>query len=140
MIRWRLLVAEALVLLLAARALVAGLRFGWWRRWLGPVAKGPSAGDAAAADRQLARAVDRAALRLPGQSKCLPRAMALHWMLARRGRGAQLVIAVLPGAARGGLDDLHAWVECGEEILIGALDQPFRPLVRFGRTDSSQSR
>ena len=34
--------------------------------------------------------------------------MALHWMLARRGRGAQLVIAVLPGAARGGLDDLHA--------------------------------
>ncbi len=66
--------------------------------------------------------------------------MALHWMLARRGRRAQLVIAVLPGAARGGLDDLHAWVEAGDEVLIGALDQPFRPLARFGFRDSSQNR
>ena len=132
MIRWRLLVAEAALLLLAACLLVASLRLGRWRRWLGPVATAATAGIASDHDRLLAKAVDRATLRLPGQSKCLPRAMALHWMLARRGRGAQLVIAVLPGAARGGLDDLHAWVEAGDEVLIGALDQPFRPLARFG--------
>lgn len=132
MTRWRLLVAEAALLLLAARLLVAWLRLRWWRHLLGPVTTGPGATPANDGDRQLARAVGRAARRLPGNSKCLPQAMALHWMLARRGRPAQLVVAVLPGTARGGLDDLHAWVECGPEILIGALDRPFRPLVRFG--------
>ena len=132
MMRWRLLVAEAALLLLAARLLVASLQLRWWRRWLGPMAAGPGTALANDGDRRLARAVERAARRLPGNSKCLPQAMALHWMLARRSRPAQLVIAVLPGAVRGGLDDLHAWVECGAEILIGALDQPFRPLVRFG--------
>jgi hypothetical protein len=131
MTRWRLLVAEAALLLLAARVLVACLQLRWWRGLLGPVAERSLPGSASDSDRRLARAVERAAWRLPGESKCLPRAMTLHWMLARRGRPAQLVIAVLPGAARGGLDDLHAWVELGPEILIGALDQPFRPLVRF---------
>lgn len=132
MTRWRLLVGEATLLLLAARMLVACLQLRWWRGLLGPVADRPLPGSAGDSDRRLARAVERAARRLPGQSKCLPRAMALHWMLARRGRPAQLVIAVLPGAARGRLDDLHAWVELGSDILIGALDQPFQPLVRFG--------
>lgn len=132
MTRWRLLVAEAALLLVAARLLVVCMQLRWWRRLLGPVADRPLPGSASDSDRRLARAVERAARRLPGESKCLPRAMALHWMLARRDRPAQLVIAVLPGAARGGLDDLHAWVELGPEILIGALDQPFRPLVRFG--------
>lgn len=132
MMRWRLLVAEAMLLLVVARLLVVALPLGWWRGLLGPVVSTPARGTAGAADRRCARSVERAALRLPGESKCLPRAMALHWMLARRGRSAQLVIAVLPGTARGGLDDLHAWVELGGEILIGQLDQPFRPLVRFG--------
>jgi hypothetical protein len=57
--------------------------------------------------------------------------MALHWMLRRRHRSSQLVIAVLPEQARGGVDDLHAWIETGGEILIGELDQPFRPIARF---------
>lgn len=132
MMRWRLLVAEAALLLLAARLLVAWLRLRWWRRLLGPMATGPGTVLANEGDRQLARAVKRAALRLPGNSKCLPQAMALHWMLARRSRPAQLVIGVLPDAERRGLDDLHAWVELDSEILIGELDQPFRPIARFG--------
>lgn len=131
MIRWRLLVAEALLLLIAARLLVGGLRFGRWSSLLGPLASGPGPGAPDALDRQLAQAVERATLRLPGMSKCLPRAMALHWMLRRRQRAGQLVIAALPGAVRGGLDDLHAWVECGDTILLGALDQPYRPIARF---------
>lgn len=131
MIRWRLLVAEALLLLLAARLLVTCLRFGLWRSLLGTQAAGPQVGLASERDRQLAKAVERATLRLPGESKCLPRAMALHWLLARRGRPGQLVIGVLPGCQRGALEDLHAWVECGDEVLIGRIEQQFRPLVRF---------
>lgn len=132
MIRWRLLVAEALVLLAVARLLVAGLPFGWWRYLLGPVAAAASDFQATDGDRRLAKAVERASQRLAGQNKCLPQAMALHWMLRRRRRPAQLVIAVLSGAQRGGVDDLHAWVAYGDEILIGALDQPFHAVARFG--------
>lgn len=130
--RWRLLVVEALLMLAAARLLVACLAFGRWRGWLGSMVPGPASGSGCGDDRLLAKAIGRAAARLPGKTKCLPRAMGLYWMIRRRQRPAQLVIAVLPGTARGGLDDLHAWVECGDEIMIGALDQPFRPLVRFG--------
>lgn len=129
--RWRLLVAEALALLVLARVLVAGPPLGWWRRWLGPVAHAARVEPPDRADRQLARAVERATQRLPGGAKCLPRAMALHWMLRWRHRPSQLVIAVLPGQERGGVDDLHAWIETGGEILIGELDQPFRPIARF---------
>lgn len=129
--RWRLLVAEALAFLILARLLVAGPRLGWWRRWLGPVATAIRTDLPNAADWQLARAVERATQRLPGGAKCLPRAMALHWMLRRRHRSSQLVIAVLPEQARGSVDDLHAWIETGGEILIGQLDLPFRPLIRF---------
>lgn len=132
MIRWRLLVAEALVLLAMARLLVAGLPFGSWRPLLGRLTTAPSAGLASGQDRLLAKTVERASQRLAGQSKCLPQAMALYWMLRRRRRPAQLVIAVLPGAQRRGVDDLHAWAACGDEILIGALDQPFHAVARFG--------
>ena len=36
------------------------------------------------------------------------------------------------GYALGSLEDLHAWVEVEGQVLIGALDQPFHPLIRFG--------
>jgi hypothetical protein len=45
--------------------------------------------------------------------------MALHWMLRRRGLGSVLQVGIRPGAARGGLEDLHAWVTRSGEILIG---------------------
>lgn len=130
--RWRLLVAEALVLLVLSRLLVSAARLGLWRRWLGPLAPGPLSAPAGERERLLAKAVERATVRLPGGARCLPRAMALHRMLHRRGLPAQVVIAVLHGQARGGLDDLHAWVETGGEILIGRLDGPFHPVARFG--------
>lgn len=125
--------AEAMAWLAFARLLVARVRFGRWRPWLGtPVA--PQVGDATLrldtnlAQRRLARAVLRAAERLPGQSRCLARAMALHWMLRRRGLGGVLHIGVLPGEARGTLDDLHAWVTRSGEVLLGADDNPHSPL------------
>jgi hypothetical protein len=119
--------------LILARVLVARVSFGRWRRWLGaPVAAQASDPrlqlDANLAQRRLARAVVRASGHLPGQSRCLAQAMALHWMLRRRRLGGVLHIGVLRGEARGTLDDLHAWVTRLGEVLIGASDQPHRAL------------
>ena len=121
--------AEAMAWLILARVLVAQVRFGRWRPWLGtPVAPQPGDAmlrlDANLAQRRLARAVVRAARRLPGESRCMAQAMALHWMLRLRAMGGVLHIGVLPGAARGTLDDLHAWVTRSGEVLLGADDQP----------------
>ena len=125
--------AEAMAWLILARLLIARVAFGRWRRWLGtpvaPLADDPRLHlDANLAQRRLARAVDRAAGHLPGESRCLARAMALHWILRRRAMGGVLHIGVLPGSDRGSLDDLHAWVTRLGEILIGASDQPHRAL------------
>lgn len=137
---WRIhaQLAEAAVLLVVARLLVSFVQFGRWRGALGRVV--PAAGSSGAAtttrepaplDRYLSRVVDRVALRLPFEYRCLPRAMALHWMLTRRGRPTTLVIGVLPGPRRGQLDDLHAWVELGGEVLIGSSPEPFAVLLRL---------
>ena len=129
--RWATL--EAMAWLILARLLIARVPFGRWRRWLGTPVVPPTDDprlhlDANLAQRRLARAVERAARRLPGESRCLARAMALHWMLRRRAMGGLLHIGVLPGSDRGDLDDLHAWVTRLGEILIGASDQPHRAL------------
>ncbi|HNJ46843.1 MAG TPA: lasso peptide biosynthesis B2 protein [Novosphingobium sp.] len=130
--RWRLSVLEAIILLVMARLLVSAAMLRRWRGTLGRPVGQANRATATQADRTLARSIERAAQRLPGTSKCLPRAVALHWMLRRRGRPSQLVIAALPEQDRGTIDDLHAWTEIGDEILIGALAAPFRPVVRFG--------
>lgn len=132
--------AEAMAWLILARLLVARVRFGRWRPWLG-IPASPQAGDATLrldtnlAQRRLARAVVRAAGRLPGESRCLAQAMALHWMLRRRNLGGVLHVGVLPGEARGTLDDLHAWVTRSGEVLIGADDKPHSALYAAANPD-----
>lgn len=116
-----------------ARFLVSAVPLRRWRKLLGPLcepSKSIALPDPAALT--LARAVNRAATRLPFTTKCLPRAMALHAMLRSRRLPSLLVIGVLDPIARGSIDDLHAWVESGNAVVIGALDQPFHPLARFG--------
>lgn len=129
-------VGEAMLRLAVARFLVAAIPLRRWRRLLGPL-RGPT--NAAAqphpAALVLARAVDRGAARLPFKSKCLPRAMALHAMLRRRGLPSVLVIGVLDPSQRGTIEDLHAWVESGAAVIIGALEEPFHPLARFGNAN-----
>lgn len=132
MARHYLTVIEALVLILLARILVARVRFGRWRDSLGAVVRpgdpdgtdpSPDAGTLACA---CAHAVERAAVRLP-RTLCLPKAMALQWMLKRRRIAARFNLGSLPGAARNGsLDDLHAWVEIRGQPLMsrGAVHRP----------------
>ena len=140
--RWNTL--EAMAGLVVARLLIARVPFGRWRPWLGT----PSVPETAAAfgdpglrrddnvaPRRLAQAVLRAAGRLPGETRCLPRAMALQWMLRRREMGGVLHIGVLPGSARGSLDDLHAWVTRSGEVLIGADERPHHALFAVANRD-----
>jgi hypothetical protein len=133
--RWRARGAtvEAMVMLVMARILIARAPFGAWRRWLGtPVSSEGSDPrrylDANLASRRLARAVIRGAERLPGESRCLAQAMALQWMLRRRGLGGVIHLGVRPAGKRGNLEDLHAWVTASGEVLIGTDDKPYRPL------------
>lgn len=119
-------------MLIRARLLVDRQPFSQWRPGLGERVEMPTHGDGAPwGARYLAHAVDRTASRLPFETKCLPRAMALHAMLRRRGARSQIVIAVLQGVARGTMDDLHAWVESQGEVLIGATTLPYHPIIRF---------
>jgi hypothetical protein len=131
--RWWLLVAEAMALLAIARCLIALFRLNLWRGLLGETLDEAGATPPPSAlARLLAAAIERGAARLPFTCKCLPRALALHWMLRRRGLPSQLVITVLDPAHRSEGENLHAWVETGGAILIGAIDRPYVPLARFG--------
>lgn len=126
-------VGEAMVHLTLARLLVAAVPLRHWRGLLGGV-RGAlvSSAQVDPAVLVLAQAVVRGAARLPFETKCLPRAVALHTMLRRRRLPSLLVIGVLDPSQRGTIEDLHAWIESGNEVVIGALNQPFHPLVRFG--------
>ena len=115
---------RAIGLLLAARVLIAALPFRIWREWLGGRAGGQQPADASAA-RRLAAQVERAAWRLPLIIKCLPQAMALSWLLRSAGMPHTLVFAARPLGHRDGSDDLHAWVEVADRIVLGDLPGPW---------------
>lgn len=116
-----------------ARLLVGTVLLRRWRPILGPLGQSlPAPGEPRPAALRLAYAVVHAAARLPFETKCLPRAIALHTMLRRHHLPSLLVIGVLDPSQRGTIEDLHAWVESGNEVVIGALEQPFHPLARFG--------
>ncbi len=105
--------------------------FGRLRTHLGPSTRRPARRDPATA-RQLAAHVARAAGRLPFATKCLPQAMALGWMLRRRGIDHSLVIAVRTADQGLDPDRLHAWLAVGEEIVLGDLPGPWLVLFRIG--------
>ncbi|WP_157668159.1 lasso peptide biosynthesis B2 protein [Croceicoccus marinus] len=123
--RSRLLTLEALALLPLARLLVDRVPLKFWRGSLGAIVSKDLLGNPATgreADRRLpsalARRVERAAAIVPFHTKCLPRAVTLHWMLRRRGIAALLVIARRRGE-NPSPDFYHAWVETGGDMLIG---------------------
>lgn len=128
--RWRsrLLTATAMAALCCARSVVATLPFSWWRRTLGGTASDSAIADA----RRYAAHVEWAARLLPFSTKCLPRAMALSWILRSKRIGHLVVFAVRPAAHRGFDDQLHAWVETGGQTILGELPGPWIETLRLG--------
>jgi hypothetical protein len=118
-----------MVLLALARALVAALPFERWRGTLGS-SKGALA---RSESKRLAAQIDWAAQRLPFSSKCLPRAMALSWLLRAKGISHEVVFGVRPAELRTADEALHAWVEIDGEILIGDLPGPWVQTLRLGK-------
>jgi hypothetical protein len=113
-----------------ARLTIAFAPFKWWHRKLG------GGGKVAEIDlveaKRLAAHVEWGARRLPFPTKCLPRAMALSWMLRRRNLSHTVVFAVRPASRRGFDDDLHAWVEVEGNKIIGDLPGEWVETLRLG--------
>jgi hypothetical protein len=112
-----------MLFLCLARFLIIALPMRFWRRSLGSIVetKSDDITQASTGDldiQAVAAAVKRGARCLPLRLACLPRAMAMQWMLTRRGCASRLVFAVTARKALG-RHMLHAWVEAGGEIVIG---------------------
>lgn len=61
---------------------------------------------------------------------CLPRALAAQAMLRRRGIASRLCLGV---AREGGALAAHAWIEVGQDRIIGGAEAArFTPLAQFG--------
>lgn len=119
----------ALLLLVWAILLVRLVPLRLWRDRLGLM---PGRSDPAEV-RRWASQVERAAWRWHLPIKCLPRAMALSWLLRRRGLAHQVVLTIRPQALRHSPDALHAWVEAGGERVLGDLPGPWFELQRLPR-------
>ena len=136
MIRHWLRVLEALLLMVLARLLVALVPFRLWRDSLGQPVTAERPENTAAksplppAAFACAHAMQRAAVRLKG-TLCLPRAMTLQWMLRRRGIASTLAMGVMPQQHRGGLDDLHAWVEVARIAIMDEGPDSHRTVLRL---------
>ena len=126
---------RAMAVLTTSRIIVAAAPFQWWRGALG-LRYCTSDTDAVAETkeaRRLASQVERAAARLPFATKCLPRAVALSWLLRRKHIGHSVVFAVRPAELRQSADALHAWVEVAGTTVIGDLPGPWVETLRLGR-------
>lgn len=126
--RLRLRTLEAMSGLTCARLLIAWVPLERWRHRLGVT--GQTGVDQLADARRLAAHVARASGRVPFRAKCLPQALALSWMLRKRDIAHDLVIAARPAGTRHGDDDLHAWVEAGETVVLGELPGPWVEVLR----------
>jgi hypothetical protein len=121
--RWLLAQALALLPLTALALRVVG--FNRWQTALArlaPVQGGATAGDEAdilRRARAATRLVEAAARHGPFRAACLPRSLALWWLLRRRGIDTDLRIGVRKEAGR---FEAHAWVELWGLVLNDTTD------------------
>lgn len=118
-----------MILLCVARVLVELVPF---RRWRGSLGSDAKQRESVEEGRRYASVVDHAAARLPFAVKCLPRAMALSWLLRRRQIAHALVLAARPAEDRRDADSLHAWVEIDAVKVIGDLPGPWLETLSLG--------
>lgn len=107
-----------MILLVLARFLIRAVPLHRWRGTLGRLGE-QGAAEFSPAYRDVSRSVVGAARRLPGEYVCLPRAMAVQWMLRRRGLASAIVFGVTPQQSGDKSHAFHAWVEGGGKIIIG---------------------
>ena len=124
------------MLLCMAQFAVIFIPFERWRESLGTNRRDAgsrrAARDNVAAGRRTAAVVERAAERVPFRTKCLPRAMALSWMLRWKGLRHSLIFAARPAQSRDSADALHAWVEVNGVKILGDLPGPWLETLRLG--------
>ena len=129
----KLLAAEAAVCLACARFLILFVPLRRWNHTAG-IGRGEAQiqADRNALDRavRIGRVVRLTARRMPFRAVCLPQAVAVQWMLRRRGLRGVIHL----GARKPSPDDtikLHAWLTFGGVVLTGAREAPaFTPLRR----------
>ncbi len=95
-VRDYVMAAEAVLMLVAARVLIALLPLRILGSYRGRAEPSRPLLDSAA---EVTLAVARAARRLPVAMVCYPRALAVHWMLRRRGVPSQLHFGLRPPTA-----------------------------------------
>lgn len=125
-----------MALLSLAQVTVGAVKFTHWRNRLG-TRRGDSPRARSNHDlekgRRAAALIEHAARRLPFQTKCLPRAVALSWLLRRERVSHTLVFALRPATHRPSPDLLHAWVEISANKIIGELEGPWIETLRLGK-------
>ncbi len=119
-LRQQAVALEATAWLTLAYVLVRHIPMRRWRgRLNGSFAEAPDPPGWRRPTRAVGRMVRRVARRLPFDAACLPRAMAMQWMLRRRGVCSRLVF----GARRTEPDRpnaYHAWLTVEGEPVMGA--------------------
>jgi hypothetical protein len=125
----RVYLREAAVMLLLARLAVRLLPPARLFAWAGrPVRRVRRFADDET--RWIAWAVDHLGALAGPNGLCLPRALAAHAMLRRRGIACRLCLGV---ARRGNAFVAHAWIEVGDKRVIGGDEAAgFTPLAAFG--------
>lgn len=128
--------ASAMLTLSTAQLTVSFVPFRRWREGLGTRngdrSEAQLENSAVETGRREVAVVERAAERLPFPTKCLPRAVALSWLLRRKDLPHTIVFAVRPSHLRHSADALHAWVEVNGAKIIGELPGPWVETLRVG--------
>ena len=110
------------------------LPFRTWRRLLSRLMQSKSKLQEANSTSvsQVVWAVSLASRYMPGNVKCLSRALATQVLLSQHGHTADLYIGVAKG--EGEQLEAHAWVESQGQVVIGTLSNlsRFTPLPAFG--------
>lgn len=120
----RYLLVRVALLMGALKVALWLLPFGVVRRVLMRLTAGhvQPAFDEARERRRIVRAVKAVGRRMLGDKPCLPEALIVQLLFRRRGYPADLRIGIMKDEA--GRFMAHAWVESGDEIVVGGSTSP----------------
>jgi hypothetical protein len=126
----RVYLREAAVMLVFARFAVRVLPAAWILAWARRAPRRIRRFHVAEHTSWITWAIDNVAQWRWMEAKCLPRALAAQAMLRRRGIASRLCLGV---AREGQSLSAHAWLELGQQMIVGEGPQPrFTRLVEFG--------